>query len=356
MNRPSEFCLQDLKNFFTSHDPKKHFESLTTRSGKLSISSKSKTSQFNQPHFNDLLSRYIKEEYNSPDYPEKISRDGSHFVQFLEIGKALDLDIESIYTALRLLFNKLKLCEVVDVPVVIQITDAFNSFLPEYFYEEEAPLCTDILIKETERIILAKFTDQLQLFQQTPDTFIQELSLEIGQIFQKEVEYQEQARAIYEKQERLRFMVQQILEILLNKMMWDPFMYEDVIPTFIELGNNILKLATQPTPIIKHMDDLENLVTSFNGALCKFLNMYNSTLPPEFFDELMSSLEGNVFFFLEINMQDKGVMHHTKVLHQSIESARIVSLYHQGQNPLPTEQDDENSEPEDRDNENTELS
>ena len=81
------------------------------------------------------------------------------------------------------------------------------------------------------------------------------------------------------------------------------------------------------------MDSLENLVISLNTRLCYFLNMYSSALPQEFIEELMSSLEGHEFFFLEIQPQDKGVIPQYEILRRSLEQARIVSLYAQPQAP-----------------------
>ena len=73
---PSQFCVNTLRGFFDEN-----FNHLNSRHHAENAKLESKTSLFNQS-----LSRYIKEEYNSIDYASRLSRDGSHFVEFLNSG------------------------------------------------------------------------------------------------------------------------------------------------------------------------------------------------------------------------------------------------------------------------------
>ena len=301
---PSQFSTHALRGFFNNT-----YSNLRMRHQD-DASTQSKTSLFNES-----LSRYIAEEYNTIDYADKLSRDGSHFIEFLSIGNELSFNAESMYTCLRLLANKVKWCEIVDYTVVDQVVTPMATLLERYFIPTKKTRVQRALTQEIERIMLNQFTSHLDHFQQQPDTFISKLAAELGKVAQQKTEHTELEMVI-----RLRFLVKQMLETMISKMMWDPNAYECIIPSFLSIGNGIVELAERG--IFNHMDDLDDLITTLNIRLCFFFDMFGSVLPVELYNQLMEDLNHEVIFFLELPEQDEGVTPKKEILIQHALAAK----------------------------------
>ena len=309
---PSQISTLSLRHYFNS-----------TRSPfntTLKSDQKSKTVIFNQ-----ALTEFIKEMYNNKYYSFFLSQNGTHVIEFLELGNELNLDEESLCTCLRLLHNKIKSCEQVDDTVINQILKPLPYLLEKYFSEEEvktSPL--EFLKKNIEKTLLFKFSQRFSEFQANPNVFISDVSDEISQIAKEEFDYLEKNNVQKEYKDRLRQTVIRFLESTLGKIMWDITAYEGIWESVISISNGLLVLGTRG--ILDHMDDLDDLQWSLTLRFCYFLDIAGSYLPISFFEEVESDLNSKVAFFLEAQELDEGIKSKKEVLIEALSKAKSKAI------------------------------
>lgn len=301
---PSKFSVLSIKSFFSelSNNSSNMSNFQETKSPNIkNSSSKSKTSIFNQS-----LVCYTKEVYNNRDFPKLISQDGTPIVDFVELCSELNLDLTSLYTCLRLFYNKIKECELIDDTVIIQIIKPLPYLLEKYFELEETQLPTqNYFSKKFEKILTAKFTEHLPEFQTNQSLFLEQLSQDLSSVVRKELDFYENSKPESISIERFRQIIIKFLEISLSKCVWDKNAYEGIWDSVISIANNAQLLADHG--IIDHADDLDDILWSLTHRFCFFLDLVGSSLPLTFYEHIESDLNSKVVAFLEAEEQDDGI-------------------------------------------------
>ncbi len=277
----------------------------------------SKTSQFNKTFL-----KYIKEIYNESDYAEVLSQNGTHIIDFLELSSEVNLDVATTYVCIRLFYNKIKACELIDDTMLNQVIPHFPKHLDRFFYSKDEgsnKLNLSFLKKNIESMLINKITAPLPEFQRTND-FTQALGNEIITLIQKEAERAEREQYKYESRERLRQIVIRFLELTLSKLVWNPKAPEGIWQSFLALANNLQLLGAYG--IINHMDDLDDLLWSLTHRFCYFLDLSGSVLPLELYEEIENDLKNKLVFFLETQEQDAGIKTKKETLAESILQAK----------------------------------
>jgi hypothetical protein len=315
-NTPSQLSTISIKYYFNNlNSPLNYLSDTTTKTAK-----KSKTAIFNQS-----LTRYVKEIYNSKYYANFISQNGTHVVDFLELSNELNLDVQSLYTCLRLFYNKIKSCELIDDTVVIQILEPLPILLEKYFeVEEYKPPTLETLTKSIEKEILFKFTEHLQAFQTEPNQFITELSQTISKMAKEKLDAAAKAAEEKEMLERLRQIIIRFFETTLSKTIWNHLAYEGIWESVISIANGLQLLGVHG--ILDHMDDLDDLLWSLVHRFCFFLDLAGSSLPISFYEEIESDLASKVIFFLETPEQDEGIKSKKETLTETLMRAKTKAL------------------------------
>lgn len=282
--------------------------------------------------FNKSLANYIQEVYNKRGYEESLSQDGTHIIELLELGNDLDLDITTVYTCIRLFYNKIKACELIDDTVIIQTLDSMPHLVERFFKKEEKPeekkLDLNFLKKMNTDIIFTQFSSNFAFFEKEPEAFINTLSEKITDALHKEVE--KIKKTVNEKTEfcvmkmRLRQMVVRFFELALNKAIWQMHSYEGIWTSFLTLANGLQQLGLHG--VIDHMDDLDDLYWSLVHRFCFFLDLRGSTLPPQFFEEVESDLESGAVFFLEDVELDEAIKTKKEVFVEALIHAKAKSI------------------------------
>jgi len=156
--------------------------------------------------FNTAFIKYVKNAYNNPGYADILSQDSTDIIQFLELGNELNLGSDTIYIGMRLFYNKIKGCELVDDTMVMPVLTAFSQFLEKFFDEQEETEKhnLDFIKKNIENVILSRFISNMHDFQSTPDIFVAHLSTEIVNTLKQELEKNEKKSIKKEMRERLR--------------------------------------------------------------------------------------------------------------------------------------------------------
>ncbi|MBD3231309.1 hypothetical protein GF322_01470 [Candidatus Dependentiae bacterium] len=275
--------------------------------------------------FNESLTNYVKGIYNLNSYANFLSQNGTHVVEFLELGNELDLNTQSLYTGIRLFYNKIKSCELIDDSVIIQILEAM-PMLEKYFdlEEEYKTPSLESLTKNIEHELLFHFTEHLKDFNTQPNNFIKELSYNISQMTKDELQEIQKLTEKKEIRDRLRQITIRFFEIALSKTIWNQLSPEGVWNSVISIANGLQLLGVHG--IIDHMDDLDDMLWSLTHRFCYFLDLTGSALPLDFYEEVESDLENKVVFFLEAQEQDEEIITKKETIAQTILKAKTKAI------------------------------
>ncbi len=280
----------------------------------------SKTSIFNQ-----VLSKYVKEIYNSNVYPNFLSQNAIHFNEFLELSEELKLSLNPLYTCIRLFYNKIKACELVDDTVLLQILNPLPRLIERYFEEKNnEKISLKYLKKSIEKTILFKFSEHLNDFQANSNEFISELAKEISQITKNEINQIDTNKEQYYMKERFRNLLIRFIEITISKLIWDSKHYQNIWGSVLSIANNLVRLAEHK--ILDHMDDLDDMLWSLTIRFNYFLTLVGSTLPTDFYEEIENDIANGSAFFLELEEQDQGIVSKKESLLKTLLNAKAKSF------------------------------
>lgn len=274
--------------------------------------------------FHKSFMKYVKEIYNRKDYPQALSQDASHIIQFLDLSNELNLDAKTVYVYMRLWVNKAKSCEVMDDRMILQSLRTMPSQLARHFISEDDinQSTTDLsFIKhQIESTLLAKFTENFPAFQAEPDVFLSNLSQDLTRQYQQEIDHIKKQHDSLHAQERLRNLIIKFFEITLNKVVWEINEYENPWQSFIAIADGLSLLAEHD--IITHMDELDDLWWSLVHRFCFFLDIAGASIPENLFDEIEHDLDMCSIPFLESEEQDAGIISKKETLFESLLQAK----------------------------------
>jgi hypothetical protein len=294
---PATFAATSLKNLLESYDSNKPVpqERPAQPTSKTAV-------------YNTSLLNFITKIYNHKSYAMELSQNATHVIQFMDFGNELQLGSDAMYVVWRLFYNKMKATEIVDDSVVLNLLDATPKHLERYFAEySDVPEKNDLqfIKKQIESMILGKFTRSVDLFKREPDTFVSHLAQELAQHYDSEISQVRKAAAKQELVERLRHMIIRFYDTTLGKVMWNPQQPEAVWSSFTTMAQGLQRLGEYN--IIKHMDDLDDLLWSLTHRFCYFLDLTGASLPLTFYERVERDLAEKSVYFLEFREQDEGV-------------------------------------------------
>ncbi len=285
----------------------------------------SKTAQFNKS-----FTTYIKTFYNDPSYIDVLSQNGTHVVELLELASEANLDDETVYVCLRLFYNKIKACELIDDTMLNQILPHFLKHLDRFFdtkNEDAKKINLSFIKQHLESMLFAQMTDKLPEFQSQPSEASQALTNEIALCIKQEADRVEKEIKKNDSRERLRQIIIRFLETITGRLIWDPKAPEGIWQSFITLANNLQLLGVHG--IINHMDDLDDFLWSLTLRFCFFLDFTGSILPLDLYDEIEQDLSNGFISFLEAPEQDPGIKTKKELLSIALLQAKTKAYaYH----------------------------
>ncbi len=318
---PLDSSVQHLRDFFAAHDV-----------GSSALKSRHAPPTSKTTRFNESFLEYIKQVYNQRSYATYLSGNGSHIVEFLEIGRELSLNPEYLYVGTRLFYNKLKEAEIIDDTLPLQLLPAFSKHLAAHFdhQQEEAQPKENLefIKKHTEEVILYKFTEHFNRFQNNPDSFIDELSHDLATFYHQQDTTKTQAHMKYDsKQEtltRLRHITIRFFELTISKTMWNTIQPETIWPSVVALANGLQSLAQHR--ILDHMDDLDDLLWTLIHRFNYYLELTGADLPMTFYEKVENDLMNRSVFFLEAKEQDDGIASKKQILIEGLLRGKARSM------------------------------
>jgi len=316
----SEKNLESIVNFnevldestpsqFASHNFKAYFNQNALKKEQALLKERHQVQESRTVIFQKSFLKYVKEVYNSRNYANVLSQDASHIVQFLELSNELNLGTDLVYVCLRLFYNKIKACELVDDTMLAQVLSTMPQLLERHFVENQRhDHFSDLtfLQKHFEGILLGRFTQHLSEFQQKPDTFMSSLATELAQFVKQQAEQIKKQQQSTEKKERLRSIVIRFFDTTLSKAIWNPKAPEGIWKSFTGIANGLQLLGNHA--VLDQMDDLDDLLWTLNHRFCFFLDLTGTSLPTSFYEEVEQDLANRSIFFLEYKEQDEGIM------------------------------------------------
>jgi hypothetical protein len=318
----SEFFGDETPTQFAAHNFKSFFEKNNVMPSESQQVIESKTHAFQQSFL-----KYIKEVYNHRSYAERLSQDASHIVQFFEICNEMNLATDLAYIGIRLFYNKIKACELIDDTVILQVLDKMPALLDRYFKTNaESSTMRDITFiqKQTETLILTQFTDHLSEFKQHPDTFITQLSKEIATYFNNEYRNITELQHMNESKERLRQLIIRFYDTAISHAIWNIKAPEGIWRSFTSIAYGLQVLGNHN--VINHMDDLDDLLWTLTHRFCFFLDLAGSSLPTTFYEEIEHDLQSKAIYFLEFKEQDAGITTKKEYLIDALIQAKTKAI------------------------------
>ena len=314
---------------FSNKNLQAYFKNLNLTPGQQQLKTRVAPKDLRNIEFNKSFLSYIKKVYNNKSYSTVLSQDGTHIIEFMELCSELKLGCGSAYVGLRLFYNKIKACEVIDDSVLTQLLEKLPVMLEPYFAEAVKTKAQDLsFIKNNiENIILSKLTEQYTVFKAQPDVFVSDLAQALADSLNKDYVMSNKIDKEREAQHRLSNMVIKFFELSLNKVIWyykasDPA--EGIWRSFIGISNGLHQLASHK--VITHLDDLDDMHWSLVYRFGSFLDWFGATLPLAFYETVEDDLAHKAVFFLEAKELDEGIKTKKEVLLENLVSAKIKAL------------------------------
>lgn len=309
---PTQYSILSIKGYFSNLEK---IKTPTRSSGEIP----SRLDIFNQSILN-----YVKDFYNHDYYSDMISQDASHIVEFLQMSKELNFNSSFLYTGLRLIYNKFKSCEFINDIVILQTLENLPEFLSKYFDEDLNNINFVSLKNDIEKEIIYKLTNNFDQIKNKPKEFALELSEKINLLAKEEINNWEKDLNKQESSNRLREMVIKLLELTLNKAVWDYTTPETIWKSFGKISRGIDQVGIKG--IIDQLDDIDDLQWSLTYRFCFFLDFAGSRLPLSFYQEIETDLANKAVTFLEATEQDEGIKTKKTILLQALLKAKAKAV------------------------------
>ncbi len=284
--------------------------------------------------FGQAFGYYVKEIYNKEGFADVLSQDGTHIIEFLELADEMGLSAEQVCVVVRLFYNKMKSCEIVDDTMLSQVLRRMPRLLEPYFkvtnHQHHAENESRAFSRRIEHALLMRFTMDYDRFHATPDQFLTDLSRELTDLYKRCQQDDIQSKNDQSANvERLRSIVLRLSELMLSKVWWGMYSRDGIWRSFLELENGLHQLAVRR--IIDHRDDLDDVQWTLLKRFCYFLDLEAQMLPVCLFDEIENDIEQGVVQFLEMPEQDSGITTKKELLRATMLSAKTRALaYQQG--------------------------
>lgn len=261
---------------------------------------------------------------NDRDAIFAMSQNGSYLIEYLRASHALNLDVESLYVAMRIFHNKMKACEIIDVPVINHLLTQIPDYVGSYFDPElDKKRLFERVERELNRVMTYHFSHYYEIFKDKREDFLAQLSQELTKTSHHKMRNEEENSTAHYT-ERLRQVIIRMVDNSLSRAMWSPSAFESIWPSFLSTADNIYCLARKG--ILNHMDDVDDLCWSLVYRFGFFLELYGSTLPLAFYEEVESQITNGEVFFLEVGEQDEDITSKKEYLLNTIMGSKAKAI------------------------------
>ena len=242
---------------------------------------------------------FVKKTCDDPSSTVRMSLNGRDMLAFLTMTKRYAFDPLVLDTGLRRFFNKLKACLLIDDAVLHQVLPELSNVLEPYLdYEKNVSIAIGFVQRDVEQLMCECFLKYSHMLSERPNDFITKLSRSVARTSYMTLESDENpyARTRHDR-DRLRTLVVQLLNLMLDRVAWPPHAFESIWPSFVKIGSYLCDFAQKN--VVTHMDDFKDLYTTLVQRFIFYVNLHSSVLPSDFFRVIQNDLSTGVVFFLE---------------------------------------------------------
>lgn len=243
------------------------------------------------------VSHFLKDIFSSRCYHEDfLPHNFTHFIEFLEHGKATNQTKLYVQSTVRLFSNKLKCSRYVTAYAFCDMVEKLPDLLDGYFREQPTSALTRFK-NSVKKTLYDWFLSKFSLFQSEPDDFFEGLSEDIATQIARSATVEERV-----ENERLRQSLIRFLEIGLNKLVWSPFDQEEVWESVKAISFKLTTLMEYD--IISH-DDLDDLFKSLIERFTIFLELTGSDLSLEMIDKIKEDITQGQLLLFELEEEEE---------------------------------------------------
>jgi hypothetical protein len=246
----------------------------------------------------DLIT-FIKNICRDSNATIRMSLSGRDILTFVAIARRYNFESAVLKSCLRIFYNKFKGCLLVDDVVLHQILPDLSNLLEPYLdTEKNASVAISAIQKDVEELMCECFLKYSHILTTRPNDFCTKISRSLARAAYMSLEGDESKHArLCHARERLRFLMIQFLNLLLDRVVWPPHAFESIWPSFMKIGGYICQFAEKG--IVTHMGDLNDLVSTLVYRFVFYINLHANVLPPDFFRVIQNELSSGAVFFLE---------------------------------------------------------
>lgn len=252
------------------------------------------------------LESFFKNVFNHPDYAsEFLPYNFSHLTQLLQYGK--EKEQPNVYTksVLKLFLQKIKSCPHINAYEFCDLLEKFPSLVDHKSNAQNSNGIFEQLKKSIKELLHSAFLNKFSFFQEKPDEFLDELSIETAKAVQG-YNFSSDTSA-----EQLSASVVRFIENGLGKIIWSPTDQHEIWNSFKMISLNLEILSKQG--IILELDDLDDLYWSLMNRFCYFVDTMAIHLNPIFYAQIKKDLEENNLPIFHMEEQEE--LLETKIKH-----------------------------------------
>lgn len=272
-----------------------------------------------QKKLHDSALAYSQECHNNQDlFDFRFCQDAEPIVNLLKTAHKVDLRIDSLYCAMRILVNSSKSCEYVRDCSLNSILESLELYGTDYFESDEGVLTKKKAYKAVEKTVYDFVSDGSDLALSSPGTFASSLSSKVVKVASKNLRPSQKK----EWQDRLRSLVLRMLESSISKTLWDSQDHQGIWDSVMTTANGLYQLSK----VLEHMDDLDDLYWSLCRRLVWFFDFSAGHLPLSFYEGVEESIRDGSAFFLELPEQDEGITTKKELLLEAVKKAKAKAI------------------------------
>jgi hypothetical protein len=243
------------------------------------------------------IQSFLQNTFNNSLYPEVLSNNFSHLVQFFEQAKRTKQQRAYIKSVLRLFTNKLKSTSYVNTYAFEALLEQLPGLLNEYFITFKLNEL-DAVQSTINELLYSSFLSKFGILKENPQLFFDSLSQEITNTLNNKYVFINEISA-----DELRKTVIVFMELSLNKLIWSPQEQIQTWESVKRIGNHLEALAE--SNIIADIDDLNDLFITLIERYCFFLDIMQEELTIDFYEKIKSDLALHTFSFLELEESEE---------------------------------------------------
>lgn len=242
------------------------------------------------------IAYYFKYIYNHPEYINYLPYNLSHMIQFLEYGIQTGQNEAYAASVIKMFLQKIKAAPYVEAESFVNFMGEFSKVIKPYLEKKEANFLSEMQIALKNKLS-EMFARYFNVFQKSPDTFMNSLAEQIAKQTSQTVT-QQHIEIEQIKKDVLRF-----FEICANKLIWSS---KDDIQTWYCCN----RLAHEcqiclENSVLCDANALDDMCWSIIHRYCYFVDLSKDILSKDFYAQVLHDLQTKPLLLTALEEQEQ---------------------------------------------------